>query len=187
MVSPATAASRAAWTLVWSPPDGATMRVAASAGPAAASSRAIATRQRARVFVMLVFLGWGSPGGPGRRATLPGRTGAVNASGYGRILVLGRSETIFGPACGGPSNDPRNRNKGRRVRRAKPTFQKRQKELARQEKKKAKQDRLEVHRAKRAEEREANPETFDIEIREDLDLADNEAIRDLMTKTPDSD
>jgi hypothetical protein len=70
------------------------------------------------------------------------------------------------------------------VRRAKPTFQKRQKELARQEKKKEKKDRLEVHRAKRAEEREANPETFDIEMREDLDLSDNEAIRDLMTKPP---
>jgi len=69
------------------------------------------------------------------------------------------------------------------VRRAKPTFQKRQKELARQEKKKEKKDRLEGHRVKRAEEREANPETFDIELREDLDLSDNEAIRDLMTKT----
>ena len=68
------------------------------------------------------------------------------------------------------------------MRRAKPTFQKRQKELARQEKKKDKKDRLEVHRAKRAEEREANPETFDIEIREDLELVDNDAIRDLMTK-----
>jgi len=68
------------------------------------------------------------------------------------------------------------------VRRAKPTFQKRQKELARQEKKKEKKDRLEVHRAKRAEERAENPETFDIEISEDLDLADNEAIRELMTK-----
>ena len=72
------------------------------------------------------------------------------------------------------------------MRRAKPTFQKRQKELARQDKKKEKKDRLEVHRAKRAEEREANPETFDIEMREDLDLSDNEAIRDLMTKPPES-
>ena len=72
------------------------------------------------------------------------------------------------------------------MRRAKPTFQKRQKELARQEKKKAKQDRLDQHRARRAEEREANPETFDIELREDLDLSDNEAIRRLMTKEPGS-
>lgn len=68
------------------------------------------------------------------------------------------------------------------MRRAKPTFQKRQKELARQEKKKEKRDRLETHRAKRAEEREANPDTFDIELREDLDLSDNEAIRELMAK-----
>jgi hypothetical protein len=69
------------------------------------------------------------------------------------------------------------------VKKAKPTFQKRQKELARIEKKKAKQDRLEVARRNRAEQREANPETFDIEIREDLELGDESAIRELMSKT----
>ena len=69
------------------------------------------------------------------------------------------------------------------MKKAKPTFQKRQKELARIEKKKAKQDRLEAARRERAEEREANPETFDIEIREDLELADDAAIRELMSKT----
>lgn len=68
------------------------------------------------------------------------------------------------------------------MRRAKPTFQKRQKELARQEKKKAKQDRLEDHRAKRAEERGANPEGFDLEFNENLDLSASEALRDLMAK-----
>jgi hypothetical protein len=68
------------------------------------------------------------------------------------------------------------------VRRAKPTFQKRQKELARQEKKKAKQDRLEDHRAKRAEERGSNPEAFDLEFNENLDLSASEALRDLMAK-----
>ncbi|HEY8514900.1 MAG TPA: hypothetical protein VIS07_05235 [Candidatus Binatia bacterium] len=69
------------------------------------------------------------------------------------------------------------------MRRAKPTFQKRQKELARIEKKKAKQDRLEAARRERAEEREANPETFDIAIREDLELADDAALRALMSKS----
>jgi hypothetical protein len=69
------------------------------------------------------------------------------------------------------------------VKKAKPTFQKRQKALARIEKKKAKQDRLEVARRNRAEQREANPETFDIEIREDLELGDESAIRELMSKT----
>jgi hypothetical protein len=69
------------------------------------------------------------------------------------------------------------------VKKAKPTFQKRQKELARIEKKKAKQDRLEAARRERAEEREANPDTFDIEIREDLELADDAAIRALMSKS----
>jgi hypothetical protein len=72
------------------------------------------------------------------------------------------------------------------VRRAKPTFQKRQKELARQEKRKEKKDRLETQRAARAQEREANPETFDIELREDLDLSDNAAIRELMRKESES-
>jgi len=69
------------------------------------------------------------------------------------------------------------------VKKAKPTFQKRQKELARIEKKKAKQDRLAANRRNRAEEREANPETFDIEMREDLELGDDSAIRELMSKT----
>lgn len=69
------------------------------------------------------------------------------------------------------------------MKKAKPTFQKRQKELARIEKKKAKQDRLEAARRERAEEREANPDTFDIEIREDLELADDAAIRALMSKS----
>lgn len=68
------------------------------------------------------------------------------------------------------------------MRRAKPTFQKRQKELARQEKKKAKQDRLDEHRQRRAEERGANPEAFDLEFNENLDLSASEALRDLMAK-----
>jgi len=68
------------------------------------------------------------------------------------------------------------------VRRAKPTFQKRQKELARQEKKKAKQDRLEDHRAKRAEDRVTNPEAFDLEFNENLDLSASEALRELIAK-----
>lgn len=68
------------------------------------------------------------------------------------------------------------------MRRAKPTFQKRQKELARQEKKKAKQDRLVDHRAKRDEARGANPEAFDLEFNENLDLSASEALRDLLAK-----
>lgn len=68
------------------------------------------------------------------------------------------------------------------MRRAKPTFQKRQKELARQEKKKAKQDRLVDHRAKREEERVTNPEAFDLEFNENLDLSASEALRDLIAK-----
>ncbi|MBM4242335.1 MAG: hypothetical protein FJ148_00745 [Deltaproteobacteria bacterium] len=73
------------------------------------------------------------------------------------------------------------------MRRAKPTFQKRQKELARQEKKKAKQDRLEDHRARRAEERGANPEAFDLEFNENLDLSASDALRQLMTTKPGED
>lgn len=69
------------------------------------------------------------------------------------------------------------------MKKAKPTFQKRQKELARIEKKKAKQDRLAAARRNRAEEREANPETFDIEMREDLALDDDSALRALMSKS----
>lgn len=70
------------------------------------------------------------------------------------------------------------------MRRAKPTFQKRQKELARQEKKRAKQDRLAVNRRTRAEEREANPDTFDIEVREDMELVDEATLAALTQSKP---
>ncbi len=69
------------------------------------------------------------------------------------------------------------------MKKAKPTFQKRQKELARIEKKKAKQDRLAAARRNRAEQREANPDTFDIEMREDLTFDDDSALRELMSKS----